>query len=95
MAVKKCGRFWFLSAARREQLLSALIQGGYMALLCIGLWHAWPVGREEWGMLALIGYVMLVHALSYADLRFSVIVMPLVCVLTATGVCRTAPDSTS
>jgi hypothetical protein len=31
--------------------------------------------------LTLIAYVTLVHAVSYADLRFSLPVMPLVCVL--------------
>ena len=32
-------------------------------------------------MLSLIVYVMLIHALTYADLRFSIYVMPFVCVL--------------
>lgn len=81
--VRKCGRFWFLSAARREQVLSFVIQGGYLALLGIGLWRGRPWSREVWMMGALIGYVMLVHALSYADLRFSLPVMPCVCALGA------------
>ena len=32
-------------------------------------------------MLTLIAYVMLIHALSYADIRFDLPVMPLVCAL--------------
>ncbi len=86
--VRKCGRFWFLSAARREQLLSCAIQGGYLALLGIGLWRARPWSREVIVMVALIGYVMLVHALSYADLRFSLPVMPYVCALGAVAFAR-------
>jgi hypothetical protein len=88
LLVRKCGRFWFLSAARREQLISCTIQAGYMALLCISLWQLRPWSREVWLMLVLIGYVMLVHALSYADLRFSLPVMPFVCVLGATALVR-------
>jgi hypothetical protein len=79
LVARKCGRFWFLSAARRERLLGIAIQGGYLALLGIGLWRARPWSREVIVMVALIGYGMLVHALSYADLRFSLPVMPLVC----------------
>ncbi|MEI6084871.1 MAG: hypothetical protein WCS70_11280 [Verrucomicrobiota bacterium] len=83
LAIRKCWRFWFLGAARREQFLSFVIQAGYMALLCIGLMRArsWS-GGTGW-LLGVIGYVMLLHALSYADLRFSVIVMPYVCALAA------------
>jgi hypothetical protein len=83
LLVRKCWRFWFLSAARREQVVSFLVQAGYLALLCIGLWRRWPWSREVGVMVALIGYVMLVHALSYADLRFSLPVMPYVCALAA------------
>jgi hypothetical protein len=79
--IRKCGRFWFLSAAQRERVVSFLIQTGYLALLGIGLWRRWPWSREVGVMVALIGYVMLVHALSYADLRFSLPVMPYVCAL--------------
>jgi hypothetical protein len=81
MAVRKCGRFWFLSAARREQAASLAIQLVYLALAGIGLWR-WGGREKETGvMLALIGYVMLLHALSYSDMRFSLPVMPYVCVL--------------
>lgn len=86
--VRKSGRFWFLGAARREQLAGFVIQAGYLALLGIGLCRLWPWNREVWLMLAVIGYVMLLHALSYADLRFSLPVMPLVCVLGAAAVGR-------
>jgi len=93
MFVRKCARFWFLSAARREQAIAFVIQMTYLALLGIGLWRRWPWEAETVLVLALIGYVMLIHTLSYADLRFSVYVMPLVCVL-ASGLsqpkeCRT------
>ena len=79
MFVRKCGRFWFLSAARREQVISFAVQLAYLALLGIGLWWRWPWGAETVLVLALIAYVMLIHALSYADIRFSLPVMPLVC----------------
>ena len=81
LAFRKCGRFWFFSAKRRELLLAGLIQGGYLGLLGLGLWRARPRTSESWLLLALIGYGMLVHALSYADLRFSLPVMPCVCAL--------------
>ena len=79
MFVRKCGRFWFLSAARREQVISFAVQIAYLTLLGIGLWRQWPWGAETVLVLALIAYVMLVHALSYADMRFSLPVMPVVC----------------
>ena len=81
MFVRKCGRFWFLSAARREQTASFFIQIAYLALLGIGLGRRWPWGSEIVLMLTLIAYVMLIHALSYADMRFDLPVMPLVCAL--------------
>ena len=93
LAIRKCGRFWFFSAKRRELLLAGLIQGGYLALLGFGLWQV-PWARERWLLLALIGYVMVVHALSYADLRFSLPIMPCVCALAAgafVGRGRTGP----
>jgi hypothetical protein len=86
--VRKCGRFWFLSAARREQAASILIQAAYLLLASFGLWRLRPWSREVWLMLGLIGYVMLLHAFSYADLRFSLPVMPLVCVLAGVALQR-------
>jgi hypothetical protein len=83
MFVRKCWRFWFLSAARREQAVSFVIQSAYLAFLCVGLWRRWPWGADTVFMLVLVAYVMLIHALSYADMRFSLPVMPLVCVLGA------------
>ena len=83
LAAKKCERFWFLSAAQREQVSAAAIQGIFLALGALGLWRMWPLTRERRLLLALIAYVMIVHALSYADMRFSLIVMPFVCVFAA------------
>lgn len=96
LAVRKCYRFWFLSAKQREQVLSFVIQAGYLVLLGIGWWRARPWGRPEWGLVALVAYVMAVHAVSYADLRFSVIVMPYVCALACrTSATRAAATATS
>jgi len=81
--VRKCGRFWFQSAARREQLVSFMIQAGYLVLVVIGLCRLRPWGVEKMLMMTLIVYVMFVHASSYADLRFSLPVMPVVCALAA------------
>jgi len=85
LAARKCFRFWFRSAARREQWASAVIQSGYLVLLGVGLWRRWPWDWETGVLVGLIGYVMVIHALSYADLRFSLPVMPLVCALAACG----------
>jgi hypothetical protein len=93
MFVRKCGRFWFLSAARREQAASVAIQFVYLTLLGIGLWRARPWGFETVLMITLTAYVMLTHALSYADMRFSLPVMPLVCVM-ARGAFQTREWST-
>ena len=68
---------------RVAQLKTAQDFRGYLALLGIGLWRLWPWKREVWSVVALIAYAMLLHALSYADMRFSLIVMPLVCVIAA------------
>jgi hypothetical protein len=81
MFVRKCGRFWLQSAARRERVGAFVIQAGYLAILFVGLRRLWPWGGDTILILALVAYVMLVHALSYADLRFSLPVMPFVCVL--------------
>ena len=87
---RKCWRFWYLSAARREQVLSFVVQAGYLTLLGIGLWRRWPWSLETALMLALVMYVMLIHALSYADMRFSLPVMPLICALAAAAFHPTA-----
>ena len=81
ICARKCVRFWFESAARREPLGSMVVQMIYLGLLGIGLWKLWPWSGETVLPLVLITYVMLVHALSYADIRFSLPVMPLVCAL--------------
>lgn len=96
LAVRKCGRFWFFSAKRRDLLVAVLIQGSYLALLGIGLWRMQSWGPETWLLLALIGYVMTAHAMSYADLRFSLPVMPVVCALASrTFATRAAATGTS
>jgi hypothetical protein len=81
ICARKCGRFWFESAARRELGAGIVLQLIYLGLLGVGLWRRRPWGLETVLPLILIAYVMLVHAVSYADLRFSLPVMPLVCVL--------------
>lgn len=78
---RKCWRFWFLSAKQREQFLSFLLQAGYLVLLGIGVWRARLWDWEMWLLVSVVGYVMVLHGLSYADLRFSLPVMPYVCVL--------------
>lgn len=85
ICIRKCGRFWFVGAKRREEYSSIFIQFVYLAALGIGLRRRWPWDLEVVLMLMLIVYVMLIHALTYADLRFSLYVMPFVCVL-ASGV---------
>jgi hypothetical protein len=90
---RKCGRFWFLSAARRQKIASVLIQATYLSLAGIGLWQLRPLSRDVWLMLALIGYVMLVHALTYADMRYSLPVMPYVSAL-ASRIFATRPAAT-
>lgn len=87
--VRKCVRFWFLSAKRREQAAGVAVQGIYLALAAIGLWRLRPWNGGVVMMVTLVGYVMLLHALSYADLRFSLPVMPLVCVFACYSLCRT------
>jgi hypothetical protein len=77
----KCGRFWFVSAARRELVASMLIQSLYLGLAAFGLWKLRNSQHGQALLLAVVAYVMLAHAVSYADVRFSVIIMPLVCVL--------------
>ena len=84
MVVRKCWRFWFVSAAQRERVVSFVIQMLYLIAAGIGLWRARLWSREVWLMVAVAGYVMVLHALSYADLRMSLPVMPLVCALVAT-----------
>jgi hypothetical protein len=89
MSVRKCGRFWFLSAARRERTISFIIQLSWLSLACIGLWRLRPWSAQTRLLVTLILYVMLIHAISYADLRFCLPLMPFVCVLGATVFQRT------
>jgi hypothetical protein len=93
ICIRKCVRFWFLGAKRREEFGAVVIQFVYLTALGIGLRRRWPWDLEVVLMLALIVYVMLIHALTYADLRFSVYVMPFVCVL-ASGMFQTRERST-
>lgn len=96
LALRKCWRFWFLSAKQREQFASFVIHAGYLALLGIGVWRCRRWDAEMGLMVGMIGYVMLVHALSYADLRFSITVMPYVCALAfRTSATRAAATVTS
>ena len=89
---RKCGRFWFLSAARREQAISCVVQGTYLVLLGIGLWRLRSWHPDAMALVVVILYVMLIHAISYADLRFSLPVMPFVCVLAANGLAVRRPS---
>jgi hypothetical protein len=86
LIARKCGRFWFLSAARREVAASVAVQGFFLVALLIAIWRMRPWDREVVLMLSVILYVMIAHALSYADLRFSLPVMPLVCALIGRGI---------
>jgi len=81
LCLRKCVRFWCLGAKRREEYINVVIQFTFLAAMGLGLYRRWPWDLEVMLMLALITYVMLIHALTYADLRFSVYVMPFVCAL--------------
>ena len=85
MMARKCGRFWFLSAAQRERAASFLIQIAWLSLAVIGLWRLRPWSLQTALLVVVVGWVMLVHAISYADSRFSLPVMPIVCVLGASA----------
>lgn len=89
LAVRKCWRFWFVSAAQRERVASFAIQLAYLALAGVGLYRLSPWDMATKLFLAVTGYVMLTHALSYADLRFSLPVMPFVCVFGASALGKT------
>ncbi len=93
ICLRKCVRFWCLGAKRREEYSSVIIQFAYLVAMSIGLRRRWPWDLEVVLMLSLIVYVMLIHALTYADLRFSIYVMPFVCVL-ASGLFQTKDRST-
>ena len=95
LAIRKCGRFWFFSAKHRELRLAGLIQGSYLTLLGIGLWRRRPWDREVGLLLAMLGYVMFVHALSYADLRFSLPIIPCVCVLASQTFTKRPPAASA
>ena len=95
LVLRKCGRFWFFSAKHRELLLAGVIQGAYLALLGIGLWRMRPWGLEVRLLLAMLSYVMIVHALSYADLRFSLPIIPCVCILASRTFSRSQKPSTT
>jgi hypothetical protein len=93
ICLRKCVRFWCLGAKRREEYSSVIIQLAYLGAMGLGLRRRWPWDLEVVLMLSLIVYVMLIHALTYADLRFSIYVMPFVCVL-AGGYFQTRDRST-
>lgn len=93
ICIRKCFRFWFLGAKRREEYSSVVIQVAFLAAMGIGLRRRWPWDLEVVLMLCLIVYVMLIHALTYADLRFSIYAMPFVCVL-ASGLFQTTERNT-
>jgi hypothetical protein len=91
--VRKIGRFWFFSAARREQMISLCVQ---LVCLSAAAWALWRDRAQQDGwkavLVTLILYTNLVHAMSYADMRFSLPVMPFVCVLAARAFERDAPS---
>ena len=85
LAVRKCWRFWFVSAAQRALPVTVGVQLVWLALAGVGLWQLRPWVPATWVGLALVAYVMVVHAVSYADLRLSLPVMPLVCAWAGVG----------
>ena len=86
LAVRKCWRFWFVSARQRASPVTVGVQAVWLALAGWGLWRLRPWLPVTWLGVALTGYVMVVHALTYADLRFSLPVMPIVCGWAGVGV---------
>lgn len=86
LVARKCWRFWFVSAAYRMLPVTVGVQLVWLALAGVGLWKSRPWLPVTWVGVALVAYVMVVHALSYADLRFSLPVMPLVCAWAGAGV---------
>jgi 4-amino-4-deoxy-L-arabinose transferase-like glycosyltransferase len=87
--VRKLGRFWCISSARRELVASLLIQALYLGLALAGWWRMRPLTFEQRLLPALLLFAMLFHALGVAEIRFCLPVMPFVCVLAAAALCRT------
>jgi 4-amino-4-deoxy-L-arabinose transferase-like glycosyltransferase len=86
--VRKLGRFWFLSSARREPVASLLIQSAYLIMALIGLWRLRPLSAQQRLLPALLLFAMFFHAFGVSELRFSLPVFPLVCVLAAAAFYR-------
>jgi ABC-type multidrug transport system fused ATPase/permease subunit len=83
LVLRKVGRFWFFSQAYRAPIASIALQALYLGLALIGLWRLRPWDNSHAVMLAMIGYVWALYALSIAHLRYSLTMMPFVCVFAA------------
>jgi 4-amino-4-deoxy-L-arabinose transferase-like glycosyltransferase len=82
LSLRKILRFWFFIQNPDRQIFMtvvALIQIGYLLAGGVGLYYSWPkhVLAMGPGLLA-IGYFVLLHALTVAEVRYSVPVMPYV-----------------
>lgn len=82
----KLWRFWFSNASGRLQLPVFGIQFVMLGLASVGLFRGQFTHDSKLLFALLIGYLWLVHAVIYAEVRFSLPAMPFVMLLSASGV---------
>ena len=88
MFVRKAWRFWFSNASGRLGTVVLVVQILFVGLGLAGVFRS----RLDWStrilLCLVVGYVCLIHAIAYADVRFSLPVMPLVMLLGAGAVSK-------
>lgn len=83
--------FWFAGKNRLASALNVIIQVPYLVLAVFG---AFWLARESNGrtqlitVLLIVGYSIIVHAVTFAQARYSVPIIPLLCVLGAQPLAR-------
>jgi hypothetical protein len=71
----------FFSPQRVVGILWSRILPVFAALGMIVLWHRW---QDFWPLLLVCGYFTLIHSLTYAEVRFSEPLYPILAVVIAT-----------
>lgn len=89
-AAANVGQFWYLCETELRSRVLLAWNGVCLAIAIVGLLRAW---RARWQLLAVfcvvtIGYFNLLYAPIFAVGRYSLVVVPFICVLAACGVIR-------
>ena len=81
MLPKKALRFWFVPASERRILLTAAVQLAFLGLAILGLVRRPDLASRLLLPGLVIAYTWGLYTLSYSCVRFSLVLMPWICLM--------------